>query len=293
MQENLRQYLERNEADHKKYLQMYEIGIKLQSFGKNALLLFFTEQSRAELILHMFILFIVGASLPVDPFLRVHFGFNLGMYALGKFYFCRTWGEKLDNMQTECQKRLDEFIDTQYHEKRIIKNPKRYGEDYVVFGDDTMVQNNYILSSIEASCDPVSIYCLWNSDGMAHYNCNSENGTDMKSKVASLEFNKRFGVVVNKNWEREGMKFLSPTRQLNMIRSRDFESISEIVINHGRMKVTMPNERVQSPSSRVCVYCREPLEKPFREMAEYCTNMRKMADRMYYTYMRIAEILQD
>ena len=33
MQENLRQYLERNEADHKKYLQMYEIGIKLQSFG--------------------------------------------------------------------------------------------------------------------------------------------------------------------------------------------------------------------------------------------------------------------
>ena len=78
-----------------------------------------------------------------------------------------------------------------------------------------------------------------------------------------------------------------------MIRSRDFESISEIVINHGRMKVTMPNERVQSPSSRVCVYCREPLEKPFREMAEYCTNMRKMADRMYYTYMRIAEILQD
>lgn len=114
MQENLKQYLERNEADRKQFLRMYHIGTRLQEFGKNALLLFFSEQSKVELFVHLFILLIVGASFPAWLFLKVHIGFNLGLYALGKFYFRRIWGRKLDDMQLECQERLNEFADQQY-----------------------------------------------------------------------------------------------------------------------------------------------------------------------------------
>ena len=293
MQENLKQYLERNEADRKQFLRMYHIGTRLQEFGKNALLLFFSEQSKVELFVHLFILLIVGASFPAWLFLKVHIGSNLGLYALGKFYFRRIWGRKLDDMQLECQERLNEFADQQYQEKRIVKNRELCGGDYVVFGDDTVVKNNCILSSIEAGCDPVSIYCLADSSANANYNCNRPNFTDMKSKVASLEFNKRFGVLVKKNWEREGMKFLSPTRQLNMIRSTDFEDVSEITIENGRVKVTMPKEHISRPYTDVNVYFCQALEKPFKEVANYCTSMRVMADRMYGTYTRVAEILQD
>lgn len=72
MQENLKEFLDRNEADRKQYLKMFNAGTKMKDYVKNALLLFFTEQSKAELFLHIFILIIVGASFPAGYFVRLH-----------------------------------------------------------------------------------------------------------------------------------------------------------------------------------------------------------------------------
>lgn len=294
MQENLKEFLDRNEADRKQYLKMFNAGTKMKDYVKNALLLFFTEQSKAELFLHIFILIIVGASFPAGYFVRLHLIFNLGLYAIGKFYLCRVWGAKLNKMEKECQKRLDEFTSRQYEENKIVKDPNYGGEDYVVYGDDTVIKSTSILSSIEVSCDPVSIYSLTDAREEAQYCSDRENAVDMKSKVASLEFNKNFGVLVKKNWEKEGMKFLSPSRKLNMLHSSDFAAVAKIDIANGKIKIKNKRGYLMRPNGYMYVYDKNsPLEKPFQEIFQYCSCMRKLTDEMYHSYIRIAEILQD
>lgn len=63
----------------------------------------------------------------------------------------------------------------------------------------------------------------------------------MKKNIASTEFNKKFLVFIPEELEKECMKFLSPARQVEMVRTSAFDRLCDIHIENGRITGELKN----------------------------------------------------
>lgn len=299
MDRNIMGFISDNESNRKKYLKIYKLGCGLERFGKNGILLF-QCYSKIELFIHILVIL----NFPLFGYNKIGFLTGLIIYiclhlvikAVGD-YFCKTYGEKLNLMQQQCQDKLDDFWFKQYQDNKIIR---RQDYDEVKFDHGLIVRNGAFEADLQTDCDPVLIFCLRDKEAKEKYKDerNKYNDRedryeyiDMKNNIASTEFNQKFGVLVVPDKVHECMKFLSPSRQLQMIRMSAFDKIREIYIDGGKIHADTTSCFVR-PWMEIDVYSSKSIQKSFEEVEEYCCNIRRMADEFHDCYLQIYELVK-
>lgn len=300
MDDEIKEFISDNERKHKKYLQLYRIACMVEMFGNNGILLFECS-SKIELFIHILVIlefpFFGYGKVGFLKGLIIYICLHLIIKAIGG-YFIKIFKGKLDMIQQTCQDKLDDFCYRQYQDKKIIK-----GNDYdeVRFDHNLIVRNGIFEADLQVDCEPVSIYCLGNKEAKEQYKNEREKYNydenryeyiEMKKNIASTEFNQKFGVLVQPDKVHECMKFLSPSRQLQMIHMTAFDKIREIYISAGKIcaDTTSCFER---PGMKIDVYVSKSIQKSFQEVEEYCCNIRKMADEFHNSYFQICELVNN
>ena len=113
----------------------------------------------------------------------------------------------------------------------------------------------------------------------------------MRKNVASVEFNNKFNVFVPAQMERDCMKFLSPSRQLEMIRTSAFDRIEQIHISFGKIQGNT-QDIVLRPKEQIDIHNCPSIRKVYEEIQEYCQDIRQMADDIQMEYLQIVKIVE-
>lgn len=290
MTENLKAFIARNETEQREFLEYYNAGSALYNFGEKGLSLDYDENSwsgRVGILLRLGILLIlIGITGKFLVGLIVYVGIHLLIEKVGG-KIRDTYQEKLDKIQIECQNSLDQFIELNYKENGIRWGTKG---DEVRFAQDLVVRGSSFEAGVHSDILQMHIYCLKNLEKKFWKKRRVDEGIDMKKNIASLEFNRNFQIFLPQEQEREGMKFLSPARQIEMIKSTAFDGFRSIHIEEGRLYGIM-KDSYNPPNRRIDVYKYQPIGKYFSDVEEYCRNMRTRADNVQNSYIQIANII--
>lgn len=290
MTENLKAFITKNETEQREFLEYYNAGSALYNFGEKGLTLDYDENSgagRAGVLLRLGMLlalicitgrFLIG--------LIAYVGIHLLIQKIGG-KIRDTYQEKLDKIQVECQNSLDQFRKLNYKQNGILWGKRG---DEIRFDQNLVVRGSSFEADIQSDLSQMHIYCLKNSEKKFWKRQKVDKCISMKKNIASLEFNRNFQVFLPEEQEREGMKFLSPVRQVEMIKASAFDGFRSIHIETGRLYGIM-KDSYNPPNGRIDVYKYQPIGKYFSDVEEYCRNMRLRADKVQNSYIQIANII--
>lgn len=232
MTNELQEFIAQNEKEQKMYLTIQHIGFKIYCFGKNGISL--ENYDRYELTAktriygHIFIL--VGIAFwtvfkwsKVWPAFVIYIAAHWIIKTIGE-QICGICEPKLNKIQIDCQKKLDEFTKMNYQQMGIWRladhDEVRMKEHNLIISENTFTGDFHSnIAPIHICCLKNSTQELWNAEDLEN------NFIDMKKNIASSEFNQKFQIFVPKDRERDSMKMLSPTTQIVLVKSSAFERI--------------------------------------------------------------------
>ena len=297
MTNELQEFIAQNEKEQKMSLTIQHIGFKIYCFGKNGISL--ENYDRYELTAktriygHIFIL--VGIAFwtvfkwsKVWPAFVIYIAAHWIIKTIGE-QICGICEPKLNKIQIDCQKKLDEFTKMNYQQMGIWRladhDEVRMKEHNLIISENTFTGDFHSnIAPIHICCLKNSTQELWNAEDLEN------NFIDMKKNIASSEFNQKFQIFVPKDRERDSMKMLSPTTQIVLVKSSAFERISAVHIYSDHICGVMEPQLVR-PERCVDAYKYQLLRGLFSEVEEYCQNMRKTAEEVWKMYEQFTDVM--
>ena len=177
---------------------------------------------------------------------------------------------------------LDSFRQEQYQENGIIRGTT---SDVVRFDHNFAITSGFFEGDMTTSCQPMLIGTSW-----FDYAEGTEDYVDMKNNIASVEFNKKFHIYVPEEKKADCMKFLTPTRQVAMIRSDAFEDMDSILISQGRIHAET-NVDFERPNESIDPFSFSSILTLFEEAEKYCRETRECAEKFYNSYLKMNEMI--
>ena len=110
----------------------------------------------------------------------------------------------------------------------------------------------------------------------------------INDKIASLEFNNKFGVVTDLNNELKCMKYFSPSVQAEMIKSNDLKEFGHIYTSGKEMCLYVDyNMRVPDVSMQRFIYDKKSVRQYFAEAEDYCKRVEKRSNEIFSKFEKI------
>ena len=181
-----------------------------------------------------------------------------------------------------------QFQQEQYKKNGIVRGEK---EDEVRYEGNLVVKNGFFEGDIQSELTLLHIYCMKNLKRSDWLDGTLNGCITMRKNVASVEFNNKFNVFVPAQMERDCMKFLSPSRQLEMIRTSAFDRIEQIHISFGKIQGNT-QDIVLRPKEQIDIHNCPSIRKVYEEIQEYCQDIRQMADDIQMEYLQIVKIVE-
>ena len=296
MNQNLREYIQQNDKEQKKCLGMYKLAVKIRRFGLTGFYITDPEPSifidddetadgwkKIKFLFHL-LAFTAGffATENFTLVLIVYIAIHAAFVAVGQ-YLHEQYRKKLEGIGYECQNLLNSFFQEQYQENGIIRGAN---SDVLCFDHNFILTSGFFEADLHNNCQPMVINagdCICVPDGTEDY-------INMRHNIASVEFNKKFKVYVPEDRKADCMKFLTPTRQVAMIRSAAFDEMDSMYLNQGKMHVET-DFRFQRPDEIVNPFSFASMLTLFENAEIYCREIREGAERFYDSYLKITEMI--
>ncbi len=296
MNQNLREYIQQNDKEQKKCLGMYKLAVKIRRFGLTGFYITDPEPSifidddetadgwkKIKFLFHL-LAFTAGffATENFTLVLIVYIAIHAAFVAVGQ-YLHEQYRKKLEGIGYECQNLLNSFFQEQYQENGIIRGTN---SDVLCFDHNFILTSGFFEADLHNNCQPMVINagdCICVPDGTEDY-------INMRHNIASVEFNKKFKVYVPEDRKADCMKFLTPTRQVAMIRSAAFDEMDSMYLNQGKMHVET-DFRFQRPDEIVNPFSFASMLTLFENAEIYCREIREGAERFYDSYLKITEMI--
>lgn len=296
MNQNLREYIQQNDKEQKKCLGMYKLAVKIRRFGLTGFYITDPEPSifidddetadgwkKIKFLFHL-LAFTAGffATENFTLVLIVYIAIHAAFVAVGQ-YLHEQYRKKLEGIGYECQNLLNSFFQEQYQENGIIRGAN---SDVLCFDHNFILTSGFFEADLHNNCQPMVINagdCICVPDGTEDY-------INMRHNIASVEFNKKFKVYVPEDRKADCMKFLTPTRQVAMIRSAAFDEMDSMYFNQGKMHVET-DFRFQRPDEIVNPFSFASMLTLFENAEIYCREIREGAERFYDSYLKITEMI--
>lgn len=197
------------------------------------------------------------------------------------------------------QKRLRK-IETEYtpiHTQYICDQLSRHGisDGNMQYGNATIASGT-VAVTMNKGCKKLEIFQTEiPEDDLEFYNRSRNLLPDevvLNSKIASVQFNKKFGVITDKGQEIDAFNFLSPSLQINLIKTNGLKKFSNIRImqNFFLAKTT---HTVDAPNSVINAFSKKSFLKCFEEIDKYCHDMRKMGDTVSEELQKLGDIIEN
>lgn len=296
MNQNLREYIQQNDKEQKKCLGMYKLAVKIRRFGLTGFYITDPEPSifiddeetadgwkKIKFLFHL-LAFTAGffATENLTLVLIVYIAIHAAFVAVGQ-YLHEQYRKKLEGIGYECQNLLNSFFQEQYQENGIIRGAN---SDVLCFDHNFILTSGSFEADLYNNCQPMVINagdCICVPDGTEDY-------INMRHNIASVEFNKKFKVYVPEDRKADCMKFLTPTRQVAMIRSAAFDEMDSMYLNQGKMHVET-DFIFQRPDEIVNPFSFASMLTLFENAEIYCREVREGAERFYDSYLKITEMI--
>ncbi len=296
MNQNLREYIQQNDKEQKKCLGMYKLAVKIRRFGLTGFYITDPEPSifidddetadgwkKIKFLFHL--LAFTAGFFAIENFtlvLIVYIAIHAAFVAVGQ-YLHEQYRKKLEGIGYECQNLLNSFFQEQYQENGIIRGAN---SDVLCFDHNFILTSGFFEADLHNNCQPMVINagdCICVPDGTEDY-------INMRHNIASVEFNKKFKVYVPEDRKADCMKFLTPTRQVAMIRSAAFDEMDSMYLNQGKMHVET-DFIFQWPDEIVNPFSFASMLTLFENAEIYCREIREGAERFYDAYLKITEMI--
>lgn len=301
MDANLEMLISTHERNHKKYLTIFNIGVKLDTFGSDLFIIFGPgasgEYAGLEKFVHFVILLIdiafsYAATGSMVAGLIVYAAFHLILKFAGKMML-DTGSEKLLAIREDCSKRYVEFQEDMLQKNRIYRN--QYGEDEIHFvdTDSLVVTNGHFRGDLGIDIPPMYIQCFDHFLAIPEDSIQGKPLSRIDQHISSVEFTDKFEVSTVAGRERDCMKYLTPSRQLAILRSNAWDCIKALKICDGKVYADMTenlNEYEYTPYINVFNY--KSILKTFKEMEEYCLAVKNLANSAHDSFLQLEQTLK-
>ena len=298
MDENLRMFISTNERDHKKFLTTYKTGKKLDRFGSNLLIFIgpgYEEIGRLEKTAHGFILlfcilFSDMATKGIKLGLFIYVILHLLIMMAGR-YITNFSKVKLDAIQEECTKYYNEFRADMYRKSGIMQDSET-GTDEICFENsgNLKVVSGMFTADFNSDMPEIYIGCRKNKCDLPLESKSGKDLCSMKQNIASVEFTDKFEVLVEEGTELECMKYLTPSRQFEMLQAPIWNDIRQMTFYNGRVVGCMTNE-FGGYIPGINVYNYKSILKSFEDVENYCQNVARLAFSAHSTYLQLEKIM--
>lgn len=289
----LKQFVDKQEQKHKKFLFLYKCSEKLKKFGKNLLLFTCSKTTiggKLEFCLHLFLAVCASIMFSMSMCMKMYIGLHAVIGIIG-YSGCVIFGRELEQIVGDCQRILEPYLKEKYEEYGIVKC--EWGDE-VRFGKEVTVKSGEFCGKISFQPITMNIYCLENKEGAKQYEEDRRNGkmADLKKEITSEQFNQTYGVLVPEGQEKACMEFLSPYRQIKMMHVTDLQEMIKLQIGNGKINADMDLEFGEC-TENIPIYSTKPIEEIFEEGELYCKNVRQLAQETYGFYRQIADIMSE
>lgn len=295
MDEKLKLVIENYEREHKKFLALYTLGGKIENVGGN-LLLFISLKAgsigRFEKIMHVIFFFwcIVYSDSKTGGF---KFGIILYIITHLCIMFFGTWSvkfsfNKLEKIKEECTNYFQNFLVEMYQKNGIIRNDVTKRDEVWFEEEDSL----FVTSGMFCTDLVINIPQLYiEFTGKKSFTDSKSGLSSVKQNIASVEFTDKFEVLVPKGMELECMKYLTPSRQIEMLRTDVWDSLKNLSFRDGMMMGYMI-EDFGSYTPYINVYSRKSIMKNFEEAENYCKKVNRLANSAYKSCIQLREIMK-
>lgn len=303
MNDSLKTDLKKQEATHKKRLLQFKIAKWVETFGIRAFRLFVRKSDDTDMIPFVILFGLIRFVIHLIPallifvieivLLRIERGILWNLLAVYVIFYLIVWRvgkllrQKFENdlmaLEYECNGKRAQFFQQLCIEKNITRG-KFYDE--IVFDNGIALQSDGIVRA-DAPEQNVSfrIFNLKNYKDSEDRNSLSPYEQTMEKNIASTDFNQKFVVAVIKGNERECIKYFSPSRQLQMIKSTVLSQCHHISIEEKKFRATIDFE-IERPHA-IDIFSFESVLKNFESVEKYCEEFSNKANEVYADLIEI------
>ncbi len=272
--DNLNEKINEFENRHKKYGNLYYRGITLKTNGIRGLVFWYDVEGFFRGIFHFFVrafplifavLFTMNFKVPLAIYAGIHIALGVSGAVMEKI--------GLQNLLS-----LNEEVEC-CHKKYAQEKFAEYGitKGTVYFDNGVAVSSGYVKVELGRDCGCLNIYQRDKRNENTLYKdakLNLDKDTmDLSSFIASVEFNNKYGVLINKNTRVKCVSFLSPSIQMEMIRKSDAVSVFDNIKIRDSILSAETGYKVETIPT-ISIFSMEPLlSYYFSEVDRYCQDL--------------------
>lgn len=280
----LQEEMEKTNKKHKSALLLFYFANSLINFARRGIKPFAdgTIIGIVSIIIRLFIILILMAIKQEVLFVVIGYvAIHLISFAAGKLLL-KPAEEKLTMVAVAAQRIASDYLNNRSERFGLVG-------DCVFYDDGAVVNGNQISIGMRQECGEVSIYRKdVGEEYRIYYNraINSDDtGISLNEKFASTQLDNKFGIIVEKGKEMDGMKFFSPSMQVKMIDTPEMLNFKQMTISENVFTAII-GETVPFPPA-IDIFSWKPLSRHMKEIEKYCASVRKQADQAHETMMKI------
>lgn len=309
MESEMKADLKLKEKSHKKNLMLYKLSKAIENFGIRSFALFHNNldydlEFRTLIIVVMaavrfvirivpaFVIYALIASIfHIDGKIWIVAIVYILLYlaVLGVGTFLRNkFEDELNLLEHQSQKELDEVFD-----ELCLKNNIERGLTYdkIQFEDLISVNTLGVITAPKKkqSCE-FFIYNIKSlADSTAYYAKMAESPLTLQSmekNIASIEFNKKFSILVNPSLQRECLKYFTPSLQSQMIKSSILDTCCNINFTKENVNATVEESEIERPA-KIDLFKWKSIPSYYKDVEEYCETFSKFATKVHKDISKI------
>lgn len=279
--DNLNEKIKEFENRHKKYGKMYYRGITLKTNGIRGLAFWYDVEGFFRGIFHFFVrafplilavLLTMNLKVPLAIYAGIHIAIGVSGAVMEKIGL-----KNLLLLKDEVKGVHDEYAQKKLAEYGISKGT-------IYFDNGVAVSSENVEIELGRDCGCINIFQRDKKDENTSYKETNKNlpqdNMDLNSYIASVEFNKKYGVIIHKDTKVKSVAFLSPLVQMEMIRKSDAVSVFDNIRVRGSVLSADTGYRVEiiPPISIFCIDVL--LSHYFSEVDRYCEDLLYVGNRV-------------
>lgn len=277
MNEELKLEMQAGDKKRKRYNQRMRTGDMVCTYGAHWLP-YDGEVIRPFNLISRIILIIILIDFGLDFWgvLIAYAAIHIITYVVGKMVR-NAYNEKIKNLEQEWQDKLSAF----FRERLLERGLNASGKD---FEDGVSVSHTGFVSARleEHQLCKMNIYNLDNFEDSEKFK-ECKRAKDMSylilnDSIASVDFNKKWGVVSYEFEKLEAMKYLTPTKQLKLLKT-PAEKFYNIKID-GSLFFANVKRSLKYPEG-VNMYQKKKLIQYFETVEKYCIDLEQMTNEIH------------
>lgn len=209
------------------------------------------------------------------PALIVYIILHTGLFIGGKLLEKKCM-ENLMEMSAYFNEKFTAYFDEACRQRNIVGD--------AVLIDNIRISNNRVDAYTLPTKADFNLYCLESFDGdnaCFDRRLNPQpDDVDLKKHIASVEFNKKFGVITKKGMEMHCVDLLRPTVQVAMCGKFKVEHLCMVEIGGGNFYAAT-KDSVKPVKTHIDIYGDDALLWYFDDADIYCEKMEKMGKKYF------------